>query len=57
MKHLNALTRLPETAQAVPPDVKLTFVGNVIEASIPLFQNKNPQNPLPPEEDPGTDTT
>lgn len=57
MNHLNALTRSPELAQAVPPEVKLTFLGNVIEAAVPLFENKNPTNPLPPDEDPGTDTT
>lgn len=46
MKHIKrTVTRAPKVAQNVATDVKLTFISDVIQAAIPLFQNKNPSNP------------
>jgi len=65
MQHLHLLSRTPELAQNVAPEVKLTFFGNIlnlgmvhdlvedsllydlVQVMIPVFVNKNPQNPLP----------
>ncbi|MBI1319212.1 MAG: hypothetical protein GC168_09745 [Candidatus Hydrogenedens sp.] len=54
--HLRVVSRRPAVAQGVPTDVKLVFLRDVIDAAIPLFENKDPQNPLPPTST-GTDTT
>ncbi len=56
MKHVNALTCMPERA-AIAPEVKLTFLADVFDAAVPLFENKNAQNPLPPDDTDGTGTT
>lgn len=56
-QHLRAISRLPEAAQSVPTDVKLAFLADVFDAAAPLFQNKDPQNPLPPEDDTSTGGT
>lgn len=45
--HLRALSRMPRPAQNISPDVKLTFVVDVLTVSLPLFENKDPQNPEP----------
>lgn len=63
MRHIMPLSSLPEAADSIAPEVKLTFIRNVINVgisndliedtvvrdlitiSIPLFINKNPQNP------------
>ncbi|MFM1921872.1 MAG: hypothetical protein RLZZ303_3506 [Candidatus Hydrogenedentota bacterium] len=49
MTHLKPLTRVPDKAQGVTTDVKLAFLADVFDAAVPLFQNKDPQNPLPPD--------
>jgi len=54
--HFRMLTHAPAPAQGVPTDVKLVFLGDVIDAAVPLFENKDPQNPLPPTT-PTTPTT
>ncbi|MBP8131655.1 MAG: hypothetical protein KA184_18910 [Candidatus Hydrogenedentes bacterium] len=54
MIRLHPVTRAPASASEIPPEVKLTFAMNLIEISIPLFQNKSPDNPLP---DGGDDDT
>jgi len=55
--HIQTITASrPATAQ-VPTDVKLAFLGDVIEAAIPLFENKDPQNPEPPSGGGGGGTT
>jgi len=64
MRHIIPLSATPELADTLVPEVKLTFIRNIlnigidqeliedtlirdlISASIPLFVNKNPQNPL-----------
>lgn len=46
MGHIAPLTRTPGTAETIAPEVKLTFIRDVIEVSIPLFENKNPSNPV-----------
>ena len=60
MNRLRTLTRVPETAQDIAPEVKLTFIRNLIvatgedtpldeilAATIPFFVNKDPSNPAP----------
>ncbi|MCF6285642.1 MAG: hypothetical protein L3K26_10680 [Candidatus Hydrogenedentes bacterium] len=60
MKRLRTLTRVPEKAQDVAPEVKLTFIRDfvvatgevtlfdeILTATIPLFINKDPSNPVP----------
>lgn len=51
MKRLRLITR-PQRA-AITADVVLAFLIDIIEAVIPLVQNKNPQNPvtIPEDED------
>lgn len=48
MRRMRSLSRTPEVAASIAPEVKLTFLIQVLQAAVPLFQNKNPQNPLPP---------
>lgn len=50
-RHLRLISLTPSAAQDVPTDVKLVFLAEVFTAAVPLFQNKDPQNPLPPEDD------
>ncbi len=45
MKRIQCISRAPRVASNVPTDVKLTFLIDVFQAAIPLFQNKNPTNP------------
>jgi len=45
MRHLRMVSRAPEQAQSVSPEVKLTFIRDFIEIVIPLVTNKDPQNP------------
>ena len=45
MKRLRVITKPPGTAQSVTLDVILTYVANLIEITIPLVQDKDPQNP------------
>ncbi|HOC73901.1 MAG TPA: hypothetical protein P5069_02395 [Candidatus Hydrogenedentes bacterium] len=53
MKRLRMITR-PKRA-AITADVVLAFVIDIIEAVIPLVQNKNPQNPVViPDDDDST---
>ena len=57
---IRLLTRRPLASQDIAPEVKLTFVrdlvgaidenpqyGGVLDAIIPLFINKDPRNPAP----------
>lgn len=48
MRHIRSLSRVPKVAVSIAPEVKLTFLIQVLQAAVPLFENKNPQNPLPP---------
>lgn len=52
MKRVRMISRFPEHAATAAPEVKLAFIIAVLQASIPLFQNKDPQNPLPPDPPP-----
>lgn len=45
MKRLRPLTQCAPAAASIAPEVKLTFARDVIDVSIPLFINKNPQTP------------
>ena len=47
MKRLHCMTRRPEHAADVAPDVKLTFIADVIAVTIPLLENKAENNPVP----------
>ncbi len=53
MKRLHCITRCPDRAASIPPDVKLSFISDIISVSIPLFQHKADNNPVP---DTGTDS-
>ncbi|HOJ70039.1 MAG TPA: hypothetical protein PLH06_14700 [Candidatus Hydrogenedentes bacterium] len=48
MRRMRSLSRMPGVAASIAPEVKLTFLIQVLQTAVPLFQNKNPQNPLPP---------
>lgn len=50
---IRCISRAPRVAQNVPTEVKLTFLIDVFEAAIPLFEDKNPTNP----EDTGSTTS
>ena len=52
MKRIHPISKMPDHAAAVSPEVKITFVISILQASVPLFTNKNPQNPLPPDDTP-----
>tara|TARA_R110001592_G_scaffold169516_4_gene406079 strand:+ start:1636 stop:1842 length:207 start_codon:yes stop_codon:yes gene_type:complete len=56
--HVRMISRIPERAQSLAPEVKLTFLRELLVASgdtsalrgfltvtIPLFVNKDPSNP------------
>ncbi len=47
MKRIQPVSKLPEHGATVAPEVKITFIVNMLEAAVPLFTNKNPQNPVP----------
>ncbi len=46
MRRIRLVTRTPEQAASIAPEVKLTFVTEVLTAAIPLFANKDPQNSI-----------
>ena len=46
MRRIRTITRKPAQAWYIAPDVKITFLISILEVSLPLFQNKNPQNPI-----------
>ncbi len=53
MRRIRLVTRTPEQAASIAPEVKITFINQVLTAGIPLFANKNPQNSI----NTGTTTT
>jgi hypothetical protein len=57
MRRIHPISRCGIPAPGVAPEVKLTYIRDVlsatsvvefIDATIPLFVNKNPSNPSPP---------
>ncbi|NLN93776.1 MAG: hypothetical protein GX130_10785 [Candidatus Hydrogenedens sp.] len=44
MRHLHTVSRKPEHA-AMAPDVVITLIIDLLKVFLPLFQNKDPQNP------------
>lgn len=46
MKRIRPLTKLPDLGATISPEVKITFIVNVLQAAVPLFANKDPQNPV-----------
>ncbi len=51
MKRVKIISKSPELGATIAPEVKLAFVIDVLEASVPLFVNKDPQNPATPPAD------
>jgi len=45
MHKIRLITKRPEHAWNVAPDVKIAFIISILQAAQPLFQNKDPQNP------------
>ena len=52
MHRIRPITRRPDSAAHLSPEVKITFIINVLEVALPLFQNKDPQNPATTETEP-----
>lgn len=59
MRRIRTLTRCGLPVPGVGPDVKLTYIRDVlgagsleafIDVTIPLFVNKHPETPIPPTE-------
>ncbi len=46
MRRIRPVTRTPERAASITPEVKLTFVTEVLTDAVPLFTNKDPQNSI-----------
>ena len=47
MKRIRPVSRTPQrAASTIAPEVKLTFVTEVLTAAVPLFTNKDPQNSI-----------
>lgn len=46
MKRIQLISKLPELGAAVAPEVKITVITQMLDAVIPLFTSKNPQNPV-----------
>lgn len=46
MHRMRPITRRPDSAANITPEVKITFMIDVLEAALPLFINKDPQNPI-----------
>jgi len=46
MKRIRPVSRKPERAASIAPEVKLTFITEVLTAAIPMFTNKDPQNSI-----------
>jgi hypothetical protein len=46
MRRIRPVTRTPERAASIAPEVKLTFITQVLTDAIPLFTNKDPQNSI-----------
>lgn len=45
MRHIHTLSSKPEQAAGMAPDVVITLIIDLLKVFLPLFQNKNPQNP------------
>lgn len=57
MRRIRLVSRKPEQAESIAPEVKLTFVIEVLTAAVPLFTNKDPQNSINTATTPTTTTT
>lgn len=44
MRHIRAMSRQSGLAESIAPEVKLTFIRDVVDASIPLFEDKDVSN-------------
>ena len=55
MRKLRPITKRPDHAWTVAPDVKIVFMISILEAALPLFQNKDPQNPTEGEGSPSAE--
>jgi hypothetical protein len=54
MKRIRPVTRPRVQYASIAVEVKLEFARDVIDVSIPLFQNKDPQVPADPDPTPTT---
>lgn len=55
MNRIRTVTRQRMAPASIAPEVKLTYLMNFIEISIPLVQDKDPENPDPTTDTGGTD--
>jgi hypothetical protein len=56
MRHLRSISKKPALSYSLAPEVKITFIISILQASVPLFQNKNPRNPVGPGPTPPSDS-
>ncbi len=49
MNRIRPISKVPEHAATITPEVKITFIISILQASLPLFRNKDPQGPLVPD--------
>jgi hypothetical protein len=49
MHRIRPISKQPAHAGYLAPDVKITFIINILEVSVVLFRNKYPQNPIESE--------
>lgn len=46
MRRIRPVSRPPQQAFSIAPEVMLTFIIEVLTAAVPMFTNKNPQNSI-----------
>lgn len=46
MRRIRLVSRAPQQAASIAPEVLLTFIIEVLTAAVPMFTNKNPQNSI-----------
>ena len=46
MRRIRPVSRKPQHAASIAPEVKLTFAIDVLTAAVPMFTNKDPQNSI-----------
>ena len=56
MARIRPITRVPEKGASISPEVIITFIIQVLTAAVPIFQNKDPQNPDEPDSTEGEST-
>jgi len=46
MRRIRLVSRPPQPAFSLAPEVVLTFIIDVLTSAVPMFTNKNPQNSI-----------